>query len=50
MVSGPRPVGRVCHAVTVVGSELFVFGGDTGSEVLNDMWSFELNSRMITHR
>ena len=54
MVNGPRPAGRVGHAVTMVGSKLFVFGGktkgETYDEYLNDTWIFDWNSRTIAHR
>ena len=53
MVNGPRPAGRVGHAVTMVGSKLFVFGGDIGEvyeEYSNDTWAFDWNSRTIAHR
>jgi Kelch motif len=50
VVNGPGPGGRFSHTATVAGNMLFVFGGQIGEKVFNDMWVLHLNSRMFTHR
>ncbi|KAI0280085.1 hypothetical protein BGY98DRAFT_1061034 [Russula aff. rugulosa BPL654] len=43
VVNGPGPGGRRSHTTTVVGSKLFVFGGESGGDATNDMWALDLN-------
>jgi len=45
VVNGPGPGGRYFHTVTLVGSNLFVFGGWSGNDQspLNDIWALDLD-------
>ncbi len=48
-MNGPAPSGRYGHAVAMAGSRFIVFGGQVDGEFLNDIWSFDLNTRLSFH-
>lgn len=43
----PAPLGRYGHAVTMIGTKFFVFGGHADGRAQNDLWSFDLTSSMF---
>src|SRR6266436_1199757 len=37
------------HTVNVVGSKLFIFGGQCGQKILDDMWTLDLNGHTFAY-
>ncbi|KAH8760213.1 hypothetical protein BGZ57DRAFT_736459, partial [Hyaloscypha finlandica] len=41
--AGPRPCGRYGHSLTILGSKIYVFGGQEEEYFMNDLVAFDLN-------
>ncbi|KAL2269066.1 hypothetical protein VTJ83DRAFT_3912 [Remersonia thermophila] len=41
--AGPRPTGRYGHTLNILGSKLYVFGGQVEGYFMNDLCAFDLN-------
>jgi hypothetical protein len=41
---GPRPAGRYGHTLNILGSRLYVFGGQVDGFFFNDLVAFDLNA------
>ncbi|KAI1181133.1 hypothetical protein F4777DRAFT_573205 [Nemania sp. FL0916] len=41
--AGPRPSGRYGHSLNIVGSKIYIFGGQVEGYFMNDLSSFDLN-------
>ncbi|KAJ1335669.1 leucine-zipper-like transcriptional regulator 1 [Microdochium nivale] len=41
--AGPRPSGRYGHSLNIVGSKIYIFGGQVEGYFMNDLCSFDLN-------
>ncbi|KAI9738014.1 MAG: Negative regulator of mitotic exit [Cirrosporium novae-zelandiae] len=42
--SGPKPAGRYGHTLNILGSKIYVFGGQVEGLFFNDLVAFDLNS------
>lgn len=40
----PGPVGRHGHTLSIIGSNLFVYGGQVDDEYYDELWRFDLNT------
>lgn len=40
---GPRPAGRYGHTLNILGSKIYVFGGQVEGYFFNDLVAFDLN-------
>ncbi|KAL2147091.1 hypothetical protein VTI28DRAFT_973 [Corynascus sepedonium] len=41
--SGPRPSGRYGHSLNILGSKIYIFGGQVEGYFMNDLTAFDLN-------
>ena len=41
---GPRPAGRYGHTLNILGSKIYVFGGQVEGHFFNDLIAFDLNA------
>ncbi|KAL8967681.1 MAG: hypothetical protein Q9183_002804 [Haloplaca sp. 2 TL-2023] len=44
MPPGPRPAGRYGHTLNILGSKIYVFGGQVEGYFFNDLLAFDLNA------
>jgi len=44
MPPGPRPAGRYGHTLNILGSKIYVFGGQVEGYFFNDLFAFDLNA------
>jgi hypothetical protein len=44
-IQGNPNVGRFAHSATVIGSKMYIFGGQSDGYFLNDLIAFDLQSR-----
>ncbi|KAJ9658804.1 Negative regulator of mitotic exit [Coniosporium apollinis] len=42
--AGPRPAGRYGHTLNILGSKIYIFGGQVEGQFFNDLVAFDLNA------
>ncbi|EKD11987.1 uncharacterized protein L3040_005906 [Drepanopeziza brunnea f. sp. 'multigermtubi'] len=45
--AGPRPAGRYGHSLNILGSKIYVFGGQVEGFFMNDLVAFDLNQLQV---
>ena len=45
--AGPRPAGRYGHSLNILGSKIYVFGGQVEGYFMNDLVAFDLNQLQV---
>ncbi|TQS35169.1 hypothetical protein Golomagni_04417 [Golovinomyces magnicellulatus] len=45
--AGPRPTGRYGHSLNILGSKIYVFGGQVEGYFMNDLVAFDLNMLQV---
>lgn len=47
--AGPRPSGRYGHSLNILGSKIFIFGGQVEGYFMNDLSAFDLNQLQMAN-
>lgn len=47
--AGPRPSGRYGHSLNIIGSKIYIFGGQVEGYFMNDLAAFDLNQLQAAH-
>lgn len=47
--AGPRPSGRYGHTLNILGSKIYIFGGQVEGIFMNDLSAFDLNQLQMTN-
>jgi len=47
--AGPRPSGRYGHSLNILGSKIFIFGGQVEGYFMNDLCAFDLNQLQVAN-
>ena len=49
MPPGPKPAGRYGHTLNILGSRIYIFGGQVEGYFFNDLVAFDLNALQNTN-